>query len=105
MRSTTSAASARPRATQYIVKLGEAAYKIFDSKQSFRLSKPYMCIVSPELRKCECYSMYSYIWISEAEAEAETEAEAGVEDGGEDVSVASNVHQNPFVNSIEYERQ
>ena len=61
-----------------------------------------MCIVSPELRKCECYSMYSYIWISEAETEAD--AEAGVEDSAKDGSVTVIVHQNPFGDSIEYER-
>ena len=35
---------------------------------------------------------------------AEAEAEAGVEDGAEDGSNAGIVHQNLFVNSIEYER-
>ena len=40
-----------------VVKLGEAASKASESKLSFCLSKPYMCIVSPELRKLEGYSM------------------------------------------------
>ena len=40
---------------------------------------------------------------------AEAEAEAGVEDGAEDDSVAGIAlckfaHQNPFVDSLEYER-
>ena len=40
-----------------VVKLGEAASKASDSKLSFCLSKPYKCIVSPELRELEGYSM------------------------------------------------
>ena len=35
---------------------------------------------------------------------SEAEAEAGVEDRAEDRSVAGIVHQNPFIDSIEYER-
>ena len=42
-----------------LVRLGEAVSKISDSKQSFCLSKPYMCIVSPELWKFEGYSMHT----------------------------------------------
>ena len=42
-----------------VVKLCEAASKASDSKLSFRLRKPYMCIVSPELWELEGYSMYT----------------------------------------------
>ena len=35
---------------------------------------------------------------------AEAEAEASVEDGTEDGSIVGNVHQDPFVDFIEYER-
>ena len=42
-----------------VVKLGEAASNISDSKLSFRLSKPYMCVVSPELGEFEGYNMYT----------------------------------------------
>ena len=42
-----------------VVKLGEAASKISDSKLSLCLSKPYTCIVSPELWKFEGYSMHT----------------------------------------------
>ena len=41
-----------------VVKLGEAASKISDSKLSFGLSKPYMFVVSPEFWKFEGYSMH-----------------------------------------------
>ena len=40
-----------------VVKLCKAASKASDSKLSFSLSKPYTCIVSPELRELEGYSM------------------------------------------------
>ena len=42
-----------------IVKLGEAASKGSDSKLSFCLSKPYMCVISPELGELESYIMYT----------------------------------------------
>ena len=42
-----------------VVKHGEAASKISDSKLSFGLSKPYMCMVSTELGEFEGYSMYT----------------------------------------------
>ena len=42
-----------------VVKLGEAGSKAFDSKLSFCLSKPYTCVVSPELEELEGYSMYT----------------------------------------------
>ena len=42
-----------------VVQLGEASSKISDSKLSFRLSKSYTCIVSPELGEFEGYSMYT----------------------------------------------
>ena len=42
-----------------VVKLCVAASKASDSKLSFCLSKPYMCVVSPELKKLEGYSMYT----------------------------------------------
>ena len=35
---------------------------------------------------------------------AKSKAEAGVKDGAEDGSIVGIVHQNLFVNSIEYER-
>ena len=41
-----------------VVKLGEAAIKISDSKMSFRLSKPFMCVVRPEFWKFEGFSMH-----------------------------------------------
>ena len=42
-----------------VVKLGEAASKISDSQLSFRLSKSYVYIVSPEFWKFEGYSMHT----------------------------------------------
>ena len=42
-----------------IVKLCVAASKSSDSNLSFRLSKPYTCVVSPELEELEGYSMYT----------------------------------------------
>ena len=44
--------------SEAVVKVCEAASKASDSKLSLRLSKPYMCIVTPKLGELEGYNMY-----------------------------------------------
>ena len=76
-----------------VAKLCEAANKPSDSKLSFHLSKPYMCIVSPELRELEGYSMYTVLRMVPSSTLCSLNS-----------VFWKFVHQNPFGDSLEYER-